>query len=179
MISTVMSTFQSLTVHCARCHDHKFDPITQEDYYRLQAVFAGIDRADRPYDLDPQVHRLRQSLLAERRQLEERQRRVAEKVAAMSNPELKKLNERLAELNRELASLPKPGASPSNGYHSAIMPTEDVTKWVQVDLGKSGSPPLLGIMRVGIFRRCAGREPENVQSCACQMLSTEWRGARG
>ena len=42
--------FVSLTVHCARCHDHKFDPIRQEDYYALQAVFAGVDRADRPYD---------------------------------------------------------------------------------------------------------------------------------
>ena len=36
----------SLTVHCAQCHNHKFDPIPQEDYYRLQAVFAAIDRTD-------------------------------------------------------------------------------------------------------------------------------------
>ncbi len=49
MVMTAMSTFQSLTVHCARCHDHKFDPISQRDYYRLQAVFAGVDRANRPY----------------------------------------------------------------------------------------------------------------------------------
>jgi hypothetical protein len=51
MVMTTMGTFQSLTVHCARCHDHKFDPITQEDYYRLQAVFAGVDRANRAYPL--------------------------------------------------------------------------------------------------------------------------------
>jgi hypothetical protein len=50
MVMTTMTTFQSLTVHCARCHDHKFDPISQEDYYRLQAVFAGVDRADRTVD---------------------------------------------------------------------------------------------------------------------------------
>ena len=53
MVSTVMSTFQSLTVHCARCHNHKFDPISQREYYALQAVFAGVDRADRPFDADP------------------------------------------------------------------------------------------------------------------------------
>jgi hypothetical protein len=47
MVTTTMSTFQSVTVHCARCHDHKFDPIPQLDYYRLQAVFADIDRGDR------------------------------------------------------------------------------------------------------------------------------------
>ena len=48
MVSTTASTFLSLTVHCARCHDHKFDPIPQRDYYRLQAVFAGVERGDRP-----------------------------------------------------------------------------------------------------------------------------------
>lgn len=48
MVATTMGTFASLTVHCARCHDHKFDPIPRRDYYRLQAVFAGVDRGDRP-----------------------------------------------------------------------------------------------------------------------------------
>jgi hypothetical protein len=48
MASATIATFNSMTAHCARCHNHKFDPITQEDYYSLQAVFAGIDRADRP-----------------------------------------------------------------------------------------------------------------------------------
>jgi hypothetical protein len=52
MVSTVIGTFNSMTAHCARCHNHKFDPITQEDYYSLQAVFAGIDRADRAYGGD-------------------------------------------------------------------------------------------------------------------------------
>src|SRR5688572_17452122 len=32
-----------------RCHDHKFDPVPQEDYYRLQAVFAGVDRGERHF----------------------------------------------------------------------------------------------------------------------------------
>ena len=59
MVSTVMSTFVSATVHCARCHDHKFDPISQDDYYSLQAVFAGVDKAERGYDADPALDRLR------------------------------------------------------------------------------------------------------------------------
>jgi hypothetical protein len=62
MVTTVMSTFVSATVHCARCHDHKFDPIPQSEYYGLQAVFAGVDRANRPYDPDPQVARARRAL---------------------------------------------------------------------------------------------------------------------
>ena len=51
-----------MTAHCARCHDHKFDPIKQEDYYSLQAVFAGVDRADRPFDCDPKVYAARRPL---------------------------------------------------------------------------------------------------------------------
>lgn len=69
MIATTMSTFVSSTVHCARCHDHKFDPISQEDYYALQAVFAGVDRIDRGYDADPKVHAARKRLNSEKQAL--------------------------------------------------------------------------------------------------------------
>ena len=62
MVTTAMSTFVSSTVHCARCHEHKFDPISQEEYYRLQAVFAGVDKGDRPYDPEPAVGSQRQNL---------------------------------------------------------------------------------------------------------------------
>jgi len=70
MLATVMSVFTSSTVHCARCHDHKFDPIPQRDYYALQAVFSGVERANRVFDPDPDVHRRRQELLHRRRQLD-------------------------------------------------------------------------------------------------------------
>src|SRR5262245_45206921 len=43
LVATVAQTFLGLTVHCARCHDHKFDPIPQTDYYSLKAVFDGVD----------------------------------------------------------------------------------------------------------------------------------------
>jgi hypothetical protein len=72
MVSTVFSSFASLTVHCARCHDHKFDPISQEEYYGLQAVFAGVDRAERAYDPDPKVAELRRTLEAKRKALRAR-----------------------------------------------------------------------------------------------------------
>jgi hypothetical protein len=66
MLTTVMSTLVSTTVHCARCHDHKFDPISQEEYYRLQAVFAGVDKAERAYDPEPQVSLRRRDLVAKK-----------------------------------------------------------------------------------------------------------------
>ena len=47
-IDAVSRTFLGLTVSCARCHDHKFDPITMQDYYALAGVFASTQLADRP-----------------------------------------------------------------------------------------------------------------------------------
>ena len=52
MIMGTASAFLGLTVHCARCHDHKFDPISNEDYYRMQSAFAGVWHGDRTWD-DP------------------------------------------------------------------------------------------------------------------------------
>ena len=68
MVTTVMQTFISTTVQCARCHDHKFDPVSQREYYALQAVFAGVERANRIYDRDPDRNLRRQQLRAELRQ---------------------------------------------------------------------------------------------------------------
>ena len=49
MVDVVSTAFLGLTVRCARCHDHKFDPIPQVDYYRMAAAFWGgtIDPGDR------------------------------------------------------------------------------------------------------------------------------------
>ncbi len=47
MITATGTTFLGLTIQCARCHDHKFDPITQNDYYGLQAILAGVNHGER------------------------------------------------------------------------------------------------------------------------------------
>jgi hypothetical protein len=48
MVAGVGGAFLGLTLHCARCHDHKFDPVTQLDYYAVQAIFAGVRHGERP-----------------------------------------------------------------------------------------------------------------------------------
>ena len=47
-VDTVGAAFLGLTVACARCHDHKFDPISQRDYYRMNAIFAGSEEREIP-----------------------------------------------------------------------------------------------------------------------------------
>jgi mono/diheme cytochrome c family protein len=48
ILATTALTFMGMTVQCARCHNHKFDPIPQKDYYQMQAVFFSTRREDYP-----------------------------------------------------------------------------------------------------------------------------------
>ena len=140
MVATTAATFLSLTAGCARCHDHKFDPIPQKDYYALQAVFAGVDRGDRPY-LDAAALARKATLDAERAGLARRRDALRGRVAKLEGRALADADEAIRKLRDRLErSAPRPrGApvSPTNGYHSGISATAEVTKWVQVDLGKS------------------------------------------
>ncbi len=59
MVTTTGVAFLGLSVGCARCHDHKFDPIPANDYYRMAATFASAIRSEIPLDLDPEENRMR------------------------------------------------------------------------------------------------------------------------
>jgi len=48
MVRTTFQGFQALTLNCARCHDHKFDPITRKDYYKSLAIFNSFVEYDHP-----------------------------------------------------------------------------------------------------------------------------------
>jgi hypothetical protein len=55
--NTTGAAFLGLTFGCARCHDHKYDPILHKDYYRLQAFFANTSFGDGPLPIRDQAQR--------------------------------------------------------------------------------------------------------------------------
>ncbi len=133
MVGNVIGTFSSVTVQCAQCHNHKFDPISQEDYYALQAVFSALDRADKTYDLDPRVAIQRAVLMARKNEFQAKDKAFAAQIKQAGG-------EVLAELEKKIAAaetVATQGRRPEYGWHSAIEPNAETRKWVQVDLGAS------------------------------------------
>ena len=74
-VSTTALTFLGMTVGCARCHNHKFDPIPQQDYYQMQAVFFSTQEVDYPLVSGEEVVRheaANEAIDAEQKPLRER-----------------------------------------------------------------------------------------------------------
>ncbi|MDX2035558.1 MAG: PSD1 and planctomycete cytochrome C domain-containing protein [Isosphaeraceae bacterium] len=59
VVNSVGETFLAHSLQCARCHDHKFDPIPTRDYYAIRAVFATTQLAERPAPFLPEENRSR------------------------------------------------------------------------------------------------------------------------
>ena len=57
IVGTLGTTMLGLTVGCARCHDHKFDPLPTHDYYRIVSCFAATGFQDFDHDPDPSATR--------------------------------------------------------------------------------------------------------------------------
>lgn len=78
MITQVMTSLCGVTLHCARCHEHKLDPISQTEYYEMVALFSAVRRTDRPVDYQ------------QLKEYEEKQTALGQNLAALRS-ELKKI----------------------------------------------------------------------------------------
>lgn len=131
MVTNTLNTFCSVTIQCARCHDHKFDPYTQQHYYGLQAVFAAVDRAERVYDLDPKVQQQRQQLATRKKEVAAQLASLQEEIKTAGGNQLVELRQQVESLRSK--TLPVANV-PEHGYHSQIEPTANAAKWVQINL---------------------------------------------
>jgi len=114
MTATTSVAFLGLSIGCARCHDHKFDPISSEDYYRFAASFTAAIRSEKTLDLDPEAnekiaaeHKLK--LEALRRELmayeaEQLPLELAKFVSQRGNDPAKSLNDPWRNLRGEIQS---------------------------------------------------------------------------
>jgi hypothetical protein len=87
--STTATVWLGVTMGCAQCHDHKFDPVTQADYYRLYAFFNSVDEPSIPVAEDPK-------LAAEIKRLE------SERKALPKGKEPKTLDARIKKLKQQI-----------------------------------------------------------------------------
>ncbi len=135
MVSNTIGSFCSVTVHCAQCHQHKFDPISQTDYYSLHAVFSALDRTDRKYHREEAIQK--QFL-----QLEQLKNGATIALKQIEDPLKERASEDYVSLSKRIDGASKTvdknaNSGPEFGYHSEIATTQDSEKWVQVDLGQS------------------------------------------
>ncbi len=83
VIVTSSEAFLGLTVGCARCHDHKLDPIPQTDYYRMQAFFANLQHGNTQRDVGTEEARKKHAELE--REHGEALKRLREQIASIEN----------------------------------------------------------------------------------------------
>ncbi len=110
-VSTTFSAFLGLTISCARCHDHKYDPLPAADYYALAGIFKSTRTMEHFKVVAPMNVRLlggpaameREKTL--RKQTDELRQQVKKK--DLAKDEKKKLEEQLATAERELRELPR------------------------------------------------------------------------
>src|SRR5581483_1118819 len=118
-IDVVCKGFMGLTVTCARCHDHKFDPIPTADYYSLRGVFASCVEPEEepllgPVKLTPAYTAFEQKLTSFSATIAEDQEKLRAMRRARDREEVKQLRKDLGQARRQLALLEAndPGSPP-------------------------------------------------------------------
>ncbi|MFN7629041.1 MAG: DUF1553 domain-containing protein [Pirellula sp.] len=110
-IGTLSQTFLGLTAQCARCHEHKYDPISSESYYRLAASLQGVSHGEREV-LQASLQTREQVLESQRRELLDRAATLDQRALAQLASETDRSGREPPESNSStMASMPVPIAA--------------------------------------------------------------------
>ncbi len=105
MIGTLGQTFLATTIHCARCHSHKFDPIPLKDYYRIKSALDGAHHGDRPIltkEERSDYTSARASLESELKTLKTERTSLKKEKDATLNRSIKSLEQKIKDLDNRL-----------------------------------------------------------------------------
>ncbi|MBI3822417.1 MAG: DUF1553 domain-containing protein [Planctomycetes bacterium] len=122
VVGTIGQTFLGLTVQCARCHDHKFDPVRIEEYYRLTAAVAGVRHGERDVTAAPL-------------------RLAFEKRLAESRAKLDELRATLADLEKPIRAKILAERSKIKSGQPVVKLPKAIARW---DFTKSGKDEIAG-----------------------------------
>ncbi|MBL8844084.1 MAG: PSD1 domain-containing protein [Planctomycetes bacterium] len=128
-IDTFSKAFLGVTLACARCHDHKFDAITQRDYYSLSSFLAGASARQAPYEALPTHQRIAAAVMALR---EQQQRALEQELTAALRPVARGVAER-AEREPEVAAALLHAAAPR-----VVLPAEKCVAVVDAAAPRAG-----------------------------------------
>ncbi|MAX40035.1 MAG: hypothetical protein CME33_26125 [Gimesia sp.] len=154
MVRTTGEAFLGLTVGCSRCHNHKFDPIQQQDYYSLYATFAGVRHGSRviaaPED--------RQAQLQKRQPLQKEKAELLKQKSEIENAIQQRAEQKAAEYEKEWTREP----AKRTGVEETFTPV--TAKFVKLtSQGLDTNPRAMTGYRVDEFEVwTAGDMPQNV-----------------
>ena len=133
--ATTGVTFLGVSLNCARCHDHKFDPIPTRDYYRLTAIFSGVHHGERQLSPRPLP-------------LEQQQQLVQLRLQLKLNEDVRRNMLQIGKLKLEQTSSGK--REPVNAYHNedSFAPTRAKFVRFTITATNTGNEPCLDELEV-------------------------------
>ena len=99
MVATTSSVFMGVTVGCARCHDHKYDPLPTKDYYRMVAIFSPFEKTTKPLVSEAEIAAHKEANKA----VDEKARPYRQQLAALEKPLRERLMNEKIEFHLQLA----------------------------------------------------------------------------
>ncbi|BDC50828.1 hypothetical protein F183_A31440 [Bryobacterales bacterium F-183] len=142
MTNIVGSAMLGVTVGCARCHDHKFDPIRQKDYYRMQAHFAAVQEREVPLTSEAE----RSAWKAQKDAVDAEVKELKKQMKGLQGEDLSRMQAKVKSVEAK-APAPLPALfSVRNDYGENFKPVHVLHRGEYTKPGEEVHPRSLGVL---------------------------------